>query len=123
MARLAAFIILAVALAACGFVGTLVDGWKHATAVEKDLETVTGLTPKVGFNWVNGRLVTVTVTFPRLYEAKPLREVADAVRRSVMMQFNQTPGDIVLGFSLGKTPSGTSAALRVPRTSLQSEAL
>jgi hypothetical protein len=52
------------------------------------------------------------VTFPRLYEAKPLREVAEIVRRSVTSQFKQTPEDIDLAFSLGRTSAGTTAQLR-----------
>jgi hypothetical protein len=55
--------------------------------------------------------VRVTVTFPRLYEAKPLREVAEIVRRSVASQFKQTPDDIDLAFSLGRTSPGTTAQL------------
>ena len=54
----------------------------------------------------------VTVTFPRLYEAKPLREVAEIVRRSVARKFKQTPDDIDLAFSLGRTSPGNTAQLR-----------
>lgn len=111
------------ALAACGVVSELVDGWEHAKAVEKDLETTTGLTPKVGFNWVNGRLVNVTVLFPKLYETKPLSELADAVRKSVVAQFKQTPGDIVMSFSLGKPAPGTAAELGVPQPGARNQAL
>jgi hypothetical protein len=58
--------------------------------------------PQVGFNWNNGRLVSVTVAFPGLYEAKPLRELAETTRASVTNQFKQTPENIVLSFSIGK---------------------
>src|SRR3974390_1847486 len=112
MSKLAAFIVLGVALAACGLVEELIHGWEHAKAVEKDLETATGVTPKVGFNWVNGRLVTVTVTFPELYEAKPLNALADIVQRSVVTEFKQEPGAIVLGFSLPTIAPGTRVELR-----------
>jgi hypothetical protein len=111
MFRLAAILIFAASLAACDMVSTLVDGWKYAKAVETELEASTGMKPAVGFNWKNGQLVTVTVTFPRLYQAKPLGELAETVRRSVSGQFRQTPGNIVLGFSLGKSGSGTTAQL------------
>ena len=57
--------------------------------------------PQVGFNWNNGRLVSVTVAFPRIYDAKPLRELAETIRASVQKQFKQTPDNIVLAFSLG----------------------
>jgi hypothetical protein len=111
MVRVAAILALAVSLAACDMFGTLIDGWKHAKAVEAELEVSTGLRPQVGFNWHNGRLVTVTVTFPKLYEAKPLHETATLVRRAVTGQFKQTPEDIHLAFSLGKAGVGTTAQL------------
>ena len=109
MFRITAILALAAGLAACDVVSTLTDGWKYAQAVESDLEMSTGMKPRVGFNWHNGRLETVTVTFPRIDEAKPLHEIAEAVRRSVTTQFKQTPGDILLAFSLGKAGSGPAA--------------
>jgi hypothetical protein len=105
---------IAIGLAACGIVDTLVDGFKHVTAVENDLAASTGMKPHVGFQWHNGRLETVTVAFPRLYEGKSLDELAETVRRSVTGEFKQTPDDIVLAFSLGKTAAGTAAQLREP---------
>lgn len=65
--------------------------------------------PTVGFSWHNGRLTSVTVSFPRLYDAKPLRELAEAARAAVGKGFKQTPENIVLSFSLGKTTPGTTA--------------
>jgi hypothetical protein len=109
MHKTIAVIVLAAGLAACGVISTLVDGSKHAKAVESDLEQETGLRPGVGFSWNNGRLVSVTVTFPQLYDAKPLRELADAVRGAVTKEFRQAPETIVLGFSMGATPPGTAA--------------
>ena len=112
MIRIAAILAVAVSLAACDMFSTLIDGWKYAKAVETDLEASTGSKPQVGFNWRNGRLVTVTVTFPRLYDAKPLRDVAETVRAAVGKEFKQTPEDIVLAFSLGKSGAGTVAQWR-----------
>jgi hypothetical protein len=102
MFNIAAVLILAINLAACDAVNTVTEGFKHANAVASDLEESTGVKPQVGFNWNNGRLVSVTVSFPRIYEAKPLRELADVTRASVSKQFEQTPDNIVLAFSLGK---------------------
>jgi hypothetical protein len=51
----------------------------------------------------------VTVNFPNLYDGKPLRELAEAVRTTVGKEFKQTPENIVLSFSLGKTAPGTTA--------------
>jgi hypothetical protein len=115
MQKIIAIIILATSLAACGIISTFVNGFKYAEAVAVDLEQATGLKPGVGFNWHNGRLVRVTVTFPKLYDAKPVRELADVVRASVRKQFKQAPEDIELGFSLGATAPDTSAQAEQPR--------
>ena len=74
--RLAALVAVALGLAACGVISTLVEGWKYARAVETDLESATGVKPLVGFKWENGRLLTVTVAYPQLYERKPLAALA-----------------------------------------------
>jgi hypothetical protein len=103
MFRLAAIVALAIGLAACGMIDAVRDGLKHTQAVESDLEASTGARPTVGFNWNNGQLVVVTVTFPRLLETRPVRELAELVRASVEKEFAQKPNDIVLGFSLGKS--------------------
>ena len=100
---------LTLGLAACGVVSTLVDGMKYAQAVETDLEAATGIRPGVGFNWNNGRLASVTVTFPRLYDAKPIAELADQTRAAVTKEFKQTPDHIVLAFNLGAAAPGRAA--------------
>jgi hypothetical protein len=102
-------LIVAGSLAACGMIGTLVDGIKLARAVESDLKEMTGVKPEVGFNWSNGRLMTVTVTFPQLYESQPLHELAGTVRIAVAKEFKQTPENIVLAFALGKGNPPTTA--------------
>jgi len=103
---------LVLGLSACGVISTLVEGWKYAKAVESDLESVTGVKPSVGFKWENGRLLTVTVAYPQLYEKKPLAALAEIVRRSVETHFKQRPEDIELSFSLGRSGSGTTAELQ-----------
>jgi hypothetical protein len=109
MRKAIAIVALAAGLAACGMISTLVNGFRYAKAVESDLEQVTGLKPEVGFNWSNGRLVVVTVTFPRLYDTKPVRELAEAVRAAVEKEFRQMPENIVLAFSLGRVAPGKVA--------------
>jgi len=103
MFRIVALVALTVGLGACDAISTLTDGWKYARAVESDLEQSTGVKAQVGFNWRNGRLETVTVTFPQIDETKSVREIADAIRHSVAGQFKQTPDDILLVFSLRKS--------------------
>ena len=117
--RFAAVVSLAFGLAACGAISTLVEGWKYAKAVESDLEGMTGVKPSVGFNWSNGRLLTVTVTYPHLYERKPLAALAETVRRSVESHFQQKPADIVLCFSL--RPSGSDTKAEVEQGMASSE--
>ena len=102
MRKVIGILTLAIGLTACGGVNTFVDGFKYAKAVEDDLEQATGLKPSVGFNVNNGRLVQVTVSYPRLHDGKPLRELAEATRSAVVKDFKQTPENIVLAFSLGR---------------------
>ena len=102
MLRLATITALAIGLAACGMIDAMRDGLKRTRAVESDLEASTGVKPSVGFNWHNGELVVVTVTFPQVIE-RSVRELAGVVRASVEKEFAQKPNDIVLGFSLGKS--------------------
>ena len=112
MRSLAAMLLLAAGLAACSVVDTMVDGFKHTRAVESALESSVGSKPAVGFNWHNGRLTQVSVTFPQLIDDKPLRDLAETVRTAVTTEFKQTPDNIVLGFALGKAPPGKSAQLQ-----------
>jgi len=104
MLRIAAILALAFAigLAACDMVSTVTEGFKEANAVASELEQSTGIRPQVGFNWNNGRLVSVTVSFPRVYDGKPLGELAEDVRSAVTAQFKQAPENILLTFKIGK---------------------
>src|SRR5215471_2489233 len=102
MVRIAALLLVGFSLAACDAVNTVTEGFNHAKAVETDLEGSTGVKPNVGFNWNNGRLTSVTVTYPRLIESKPLHDLAAAARASVTREFKQTPDNIVLAFAVPK---------------------
>ena len=55
------------------------------------------------------------VTFPGLYESKPLSELAEIVRSTVRKNFKQTPEAIVLAFALPSSPSGTVAQAQPTR--------
>ena len=102
MLRIAAILVMAIGLGACDAVNTVTEGFSHAKAVESELEQSTGIRPQVGFNVNNGRLVSVTVSFPRVYEGKPLGVLAAAVKDSVTTQFKQAPEHIVLSFAVGQ---------------------
>jgi hypothetical protein len=102
MFKLVAALAIALPLAACDAVNTVTEGAAHARAVESDLEQATGMKPRVGFNWNNGRLTSVTVQYAGIVQSPPLSDLAKTVRSSVESQFKQTPETIVLAFSLGK---------------------
>lgn len=111
MFKIASILILAGSLAACNLISDLTEAFKNAKAVASDLEQVTGSQPQVGFDVHNGRLTSVTVIFPTIYDKKPLRELAGMARTAIGAHFKQTPTHIVLGFSVGTSDPGTTAAL------------
>jgi len=123
MSKIAILLVLALSLAGCGAVDTLFDGFKHVSAVRDDLMAATGMKPEVGFNWHNGRLNKVTVTFPHLYRDKPLTELAETVRQTVTKEFKQAPDDIVLAFSLGPAPVAANPPVQEPQTAARRAAL
>ncbi len=100
--RTLAIVALASSLAGCDAVDLISKGLSYSKAVAADLERATGLKPEVGFNWHNGNLQSVTVTFPKVYVGKPLDELAGTVREVVAKEFKQTPDTIALGFALAK---------------------
>jgi len=105
MLRAIVIVVIALALSGCDVVAVVKDGMRQAAAVEGDLEQSTGVKPQVGFNWHNGRLTSVTVLFPKLYDTKPLGDLAGLVRAAVIKEFKQTPDAIVLSFTLDKGSS------------------
>ena len=98
MSRIAALLLLVFSLAGCDAISTLTDGFKYKSAVEEDLAKATGIKPQVGFQWTNGRLVQVTVVFPKVYDGQPLPQLAETVRRAVTTEFKQAPENIELAF-------------------------
>lgn len=108
MFKIAAVLLLATGLAGCD---VMVSGLSHVWVVERELQTSTGVKPQVGFKWANGRLESVNVSYPRLLEGKPVRELADTVRAAVVKEFNETPRHIVLSFEVGPAGSDKVAQL------------
>jgi hypothetical protein len=113
LAKATAFVLLVVGLAGCDVVSTVTDGFKYKAAVEDDLAKATGVKPQVGFNWNNGRLVLVTVMFPKVYDGQPLAQLAETVRRAVTTEFKQTPENIELAFVIS-TKGAPTAQLPPP---------
>lgn len=110
MARLVVILLCAVGLAGCDMIKSATNMFEYAKAAAADLEVTTGVKPYVGFNWNNGKLTQVTVTFPRLLEEKPIRELAGLARSAVVKEFNQEPGSIVLSFVLDHQGAAKQAA-------------
>jgi hypothetical protein len=113
--KLIAIIVLSLSLTGCGVINTLIDSFKSVQVIASNLEKVTGMKPGVDVSWKNGRLTSVKVNFPQLYEAKPLGELAEQVRVVVTEEFKQAPEQIVISFDLaGKSPSRTAQTARAP---------
>ena len=109
MARILLLLVLASTIGACDFVDVMKDGMAQSTEVAKELEEMTGIKPQVGFNRQNGRLVSVTVFYPRIHDTKSLQELAAAARTAIDHHFKEAPDNILLTFSAGKgKPAGTS---------------
>ena len=109
MARILLLLVLALTIGACDFVDVMKDGMAQSGEVAKELEEMTGIKPQVGFNRQNGRLVSVTVFYPRIHDTKSLQELAAAARTAIRHHFKETPENILLTFSAGKgEPVGTS---------------
>ena len=93
---------LLVLLAACDAIDTMRDGFQHSQAVSAELEKSIGLKSFVGFNWNNGSLTSVTVTFQGLPAERSLKDIAAASRAAVLKEFKQEPRQIIVAFSVGK---------------------
>ena len=66
-------------------------------------------------NIVGHDLTVETADGPmRLYEAKPLGELAESARAAVTREFKQTPENIVLAFTLSAAPGKTAQAGQAP---------
>lgn len=98
--RWAASAALAISLCACGPFDTLREGFAHSEAVSKELEKSLGLKSFVGFNWNNGSLRSVNVTFEGLPVNGTLAEISEKSKQAVIAEFKQTPEQIVIAFTL-----------------------
>jgi hypothetical protein len=114
MPRIAALLLVALSLAGCDVVSTVTDGFKYKAAVEDDLAKATGVKPQVGFDWKNGHLVLVTVTFPKIYDGQPLGQLAETVRHAVTTEFKQTPENIELAFLISAKGAPTAQLQEQP---------
>jgi hypothetical protein len=100
MTRTIASLLSVLSLAGCDAMDTMTDGISHSQAVSEKLESSLGLKSHVGFQWNNGSLKSVTVTFEGLPNSPGLPEISAQVQRAVSAEFKQTPKTIVVAFTL-----------------------
>jgi len=98
--RAAMLATFALALSGCGAVSTVMHGFRQAEATAEDLKTALGSKPGVGFDWHNGLLTSVNVTFSETPAGKTLDEIAAAARAAVAKEFEQRPSEIRLTFAV-----------------------
>ena len=91
---------LATFLASCGAFDSMKEGFAHAEEVATDLEKSVGSKPFVGFNWSNGSLTNISVTFKGIPTGKSTPEIAALARSSIASHFKQEPEKIVISFAL-----------------------
>jgi hypothetical protein len=95
-------VVLLLSLAACDMVDTLKEGFAHSQAMATELEKAVGSKAFVGFNWNNGRLTSVNVTFEGLPKDRALPDLVQLARTAAAKHFKQEPEQLVLAFSIGK---------------------
>jgi hypothetical protein len=103
ISRIAVSLLVAsVMLGGCDAVDTMKEGLGHSQAVSTKLESSLGLKSYVGFNWNNGVLDSVTVTFEGVPDSTSLADVVSKSREAVLAEFKQTPKTIVVAFSVAQ---------------------
>ena len=95
-------LVASASLIACDAIDTMTDGFSHSRAVSAKLESSLGLKNTVGFNWNNGSLDSVTITFAGVPSSPSLPEISVQVRQAVIAEFKQSPKAIVLAFSVAQ---------------------
>lgn len=100
MKRIIIYVLLVV-ITGCGAVDSMTEGLKHSQEVADDMERSVGERPFVGFNWSNGFLTDVSVTFSVVPDEKSVNELIVLSRESIQKHFEQIPDQIIVAFSVG----------------------
>ena len=95
-------LMVSVLVCGCDAVDTRKEGVGHSQAVSTTLENTLGLKSRVGFNWNNGVLSSVTVTFDGVPTTPSLPELVSKSREAVLAEFKQAPNAIVVAFSVAQ---------------------
>lgn len=90
---------LVAALTGCDAVDSLRHGLEHAQAVSAELEQSLGIKPFVGFNWNNGYLTQVSITFESVPANFTPTEIAAISRTAIRQEFDQDPERILVSFA------------------------
>jgi hypothetical protein len=86
-------------------VDTMTEGFKHTEEVASDLEKSVGTKPLVGFQWSNGTLNNVSVTFEGIPADKSVADIALLARKSIATNFKQEPRQVLVSFAVpGSAP-------------------
>jgi hypothetical protein len=93
-------ILVSLMVVGCGAVDSMKEGFKHSQEVASDLEKSVGEPPFVGFNWMNGSLTNVSVTFKGVPAGKTNQEIISLARTSIAARFKQQPEQIVISFAV-----------------------
>ena len=91
---------LALLLGACGPIDTMKEGIAHSQAVSAELEKSLGVKSSVGFNWHNGVLTSVNVTFQGIPKNAALADIAEKSKQAVIAEFKQAPKQVVIAFAI-----------------------
>lgn len=87
-------------LGACGPIDTMKEGFAHSRAVSDELQKNLGIKSFVGFNFNNGQLTSVNVSFDGVPEKASLADITAASKQAVLTEFKQTPKRIVVSFTI-----------------------
>jgi len=87
-----------ITLAGCHAFDTLTDGVKHSQEVAADMESAIGTKPAVGFNWSNGSLTSVSISFTGVPPKASPEQIAEVGKRSIATRFEQAPQQVVISF-------------------------
>jgi len=98
-----ALFIMLFLLSGCDAFDSMSEGYKHTQEIGADIEKAIGSKPYVSFNWHNGSLTNVSVTFEGVPEGVSVSEIVTLARNSVASHFKQEPEQVDVRFTFSDT--------------------